>query len=172
MLFRAIPAAYGSSQARGPVRATAANLWDLNLVCDLHQSSWQRWILSPLSKARDWTWVLMDTSQVRYHWAMTGTPNAEIIWLHCLVAWCFSSACFVRNPQGWNCLDAVNVVIILLSRMTIGKRKIALRFIVCISHQKIQLLLSINYFSQILEKQKLKWILLYHYSGVWLWVWS
>ena len=27
--------------------------WDPSHVCDLHQSSWQRWNLNPLSKARD-----------------------------------------------------------------------------------------------------------------------
>ena len=32
-------------------RATA--MWELSHVCDLHHSSWDRWILSPLSKARN-----------------------------------------------------------------------------------------------------------------------
>ena len=31
---------------------------------DLHHSSWQRWILNPLSEARDRSSVLMDASQV------------------------------------------------------------------------------------------------------------
>ena len=44
---------------------TAAAKRDRNHICDLHHSSWQRWILNPLSEARDWTCVLMDTSQVR-----------------------------------------------------------------------------------------------------------
>ena len=57
-LFRPAPAAYGNSQARGPIGAAAASQaratakWDLSRVCDLHHSSWQRWILNPLSKAR------------------------------------------------------------------------------------------------------------------------
>ena len=45
-------------------------------VCDLHQSSPQSWILNPLSGARDWACILMDTSQVRYRWATMGTPSS------------------------------------------------------------------------------------------------
>lgn len=37
----------------------------LSHICDLHHSSWQRWILKPLSKARDRTHILMDPNQVR-----------------------------------------------------------------------------------------------------------
>ena len=43
---------------------TATAMWDLSHVCDLHHSSWQLWILNPLSEARDQTRVLMDASQV------------------------------------------------------------------------------------------------------------
>ena len=39
---------------------------DPSLICNLHLSSWQRRILNPLSKARDQTQVLMDTTQVHY----------------------------------------------------------------------------------------------------------
>ena len=35
----------------------------------------QCWILNPLSEARDWTSVLMDTSQVHYCRAIMGTPE-------------------------------------------------------------------------------------------------
>ena len=50
--------AYGGSQARGLIVATAADLRtaaampDLSCVCDLHHSSQQRRILSPVSKVR------------------------------------------------------------------------------------------------------------------------
>ena len=52
-------------------RATATS--DPSHVCDLHHSSWQRWILNPLSKARDQTLICRDTSRVHYYWAKTGT---------------------------------------------------------------------------------------------------
>ena len=39
-------------------------MWDPSHVCNLHQSSCQRRILNTLSKARDRTCLLMDTSQV------------------------------------------------------------------------------------------------------------
>ena len=54
-LFRAVPAAYGGSQARSPVGAASAGL---------HDSSRKCWILYPLSKARVRTCVLMHASQV------------------------------------------------------------------------------------------------------------
>ena len=64
-LFSATPATCGSSQARGQIRATAISL------C---QNSQQCLILNPLSRAKDQTCVLMDSSWVHYHWATTGTP--------------------------------------------------------------------------------------------------
>ena len=80
-LFRATPAAYGGSQARGWIGATVASLChrpatpDLSHVCYLHHSSWQCQILNPLNEARDRTCVLMDVSQICFCWAMTGTPH-------------------------------------------------------------------------------------------------
>ena len=41
--------------------ATAIAMLVPSRVSDLHHSSWQRWIVNPLSKARDQTRVLMDT---------------------------------------------------------------------------------------------------------------
>ena len=58
-LFRAAGAASRSSQARGQIRAIAAGLHyshsdvDPSHICDLHHSSRQRWVLNPLSAARD-----------------------------------------------------------------------------------------------------------------------
>ena len=48
---------YGSSQARGRIRAAAAGL---------HHSSQQRQILNPLSEARDQICILMDTSWIHF----------------------------------------------------------------------------------------------------------
>ena len=42
---------------------TAAATWDPSRICD---SSWQPWILSPLSEAMDQTLILMDPSRVHY----------------------------------------------------------------------------------------------------------
>ena len=44
--------------------ATATATQDLSLICDLQHSSAQHRILNPLSKARDRTRVLIDTSRV------------------------------------------------------------------------------------------------------------
>ena len=44
--------------------ATATVMQDPSRICGLHHSPWQRWILNPLTKARDRTQVFMDTSQV------------------------------------------------------------------------------------------------------------
>ena len=46
-----------------------------SLVCDLQHSSWQHQILNPLSGAREWTRVLLDTSWFHFCWATTRTPE-------------------------------------------------------------------------------------------------
>ena len=55
LCFRAAPAAYGGSQSRDRIRATAAGLHHshYNAGSNIHRSSWQRRVLMPLSKARD-----------------------------------------------------------------------------------------------------------------------
>ena len=50
------------SELQLPAYTTATATLDLSCVCDLHHSSWQCRILNPLSKARDGTYVLIDTS--------------------------------------------------------------------------------------------------------------
>ena len=55
------------SKLQLPVYTTATARWDLSCICNLHHSSQKYQILKPLSKARDRTSNLMDTSQVCYH---------------------------------------------------------------------------------------------------------
>ena len=63
------------SELQLPAQATATAIPDPNCVFNLHHSSWQRQrILNPLSEARDQTRILMDTRQVRYLCATTGSP--------------------------------------------------------------------------------------------------
>ena len=64
-LFKTAPLAHGSSWARRKIGAAAATATpDASYVCDLGCSLWQCGIFIPLNKARDQTWVLMDTSCV------------------------------------------------------------------------------------------------------------
>ena len=78
--FKVTCVASGSSQARHQMGVAAASL------CPSYSSTrsephlrptWQLmqcWNLDPLSEARDWTHVLMDTSQVCFCCATRGTP--------------------------------------------------------------------------------------------------
>ena len=68
--FRATPMAYGGSQAKGLIGAVAAGLHHSH-----NPSSWQHRILNPLSEARAWTHILMDTNWLPYHWAAMGIPS-------------------------------------------------------------------------------------------------
>ena len=63
--------------------ATITALPDLSLDCNLHHSSWQHWILNSLSEARDRTCILMDISQIGFHWATMGMRS------HLLYSYCF-----------------------------------------------------------------------------------
>ena len=64
----ATPVAYRSSQARSRIGAAAAAYaaaiatLDPGRICDLQHSLQQCWILNLLSKAKDQTHILMDTT--------------------------------------------------------------------------------------------------------------
>ena len=80
--------AYESSQTMGqielqlPAYATATTAQDLSYVCDLHHISQQHWVLDPLSEARDWTRILVDTRRICFCCATMGTPLCLLfIWL-------------------------------------------------------------------------------------------
>ena len=78
--FRATPTAYGKSQAGVKLElqllayVTATATPDPSHIYYLHHSSQQCWILNPLKEARDWTCLLMNAGQIRFRWAMMGTP--------------------------------------------------------------------------------------------------
>ena len=67
------------SELQLPAYATGIAMRGLGHICDLHCSSRQCWIINPLSKARDQTRVLMDTSWISYCWATTGTPQLRFL---------------------------------------------------------------------------------------------
>ena len=48
---------------------------DLSRVCNLHHSSWPHWILNQQSRPGDCTLILMDTSQIYFCCATTGTSQ-------------------------------------------------------------------------------------------------
>ena len=75
-LFGATPTVYGSSRARGLIRAVATGLHQShsNSFWDLHHSSQQCRILNPLREARDWTRNLMVPSQTHFCCTTVGTP--------------------------------------------------------------------------------------------------
>ena len=72
---RAAPTAYGGLELLLPAYARATAMPDPSRVCNLHHSSWHRWTLNPLSKARDRTRNLMIPSWIRFHCATMGTPH-------------------------------------------------------------------------------------------------
>ena len=59
-----VPRLGGAIGAAAEVDATATATPDLTQICDLHCSFRQHQILSPLSKVRDGTHILMDASQI------------------------------------------------------------------------------------------------------------
>ena len=75
---------YGSSQARGQIGAAASSL---------HHSSQQHRVLNPMSEARDWICILMETSQVCY-----AEPQWELLSFYFLTIWFSEALLFVI---GW-----------------------------------------------------------------------
>ena len=73
--------AYGGSQSSGsnrncsrqPTYTRATAVQDQSPVCDLNRSSWQRWVLNPLNKARDRIHNLMVPGLIRFRCATTET---------------------------------------------------------------------------------------------------
>ena len=76
LLFRAEPASHGGSQARGPIRATAAGLRysHSNAGSEPHLPPTPQLMATPGPQPTEWGHGLMDTSRVCSHRATTGTP--------------------------------------------------------------------------------------------------
>ena len=80
LFFRATPTAYGGSQVRGRIGTAAAGLHYSHGNARSEPHLWPTPQLTEmphpnaLSEARDWTYILMDASQICFGWATTGTP--------------------------------------------------------------------------------------------------
>ena len=66
------------SELQLPAYITATATWDPSLICDLHHCSQQHRIPNPLSEARDWIHILMDTSWICFLCATMGTPRMHL----------------------------------------------------------------------------------------------
>ena len=85
---------------------TATAIPEMSCFCNLHNSSWQSLILNPISRARNRTHILMDTSRVFFHWATLGTPGWEVFyyWFNLL-----SSNLFLFSISSWFSLDSLYI---------------------------------------------------------------
>ena len=92
-----VPRLGGKSKLQLPAYTTATAVWDPSHVCDLHCSSWKRWIFNPLSEARDLTHILMDTSWICFCCTTTGTQKNFI----CLGSRKYSMYLRIWTPLIW-----------------------------------------------------------------------
>ena len=60
-----VPRLGAEAELYPPAYTTATATWDPSCVCDQHHSCRHRWILNPLSEARERTRFLVDSSRVR-----------------------------------------------------------------------------------------------------------
>ena len=104
---------------------TATPTSDVSRICDLHHGSWQCQILNPLSKARDQTCILMNTSWACYCWATKGTSQSHPVqrsvvtcWVklfnqlhwkhhHCVSVWNVIQTCFVLPGSTFRGFSAI-----------------------------------------------------------------
>ena len=70
-----VPRLGTESKLQLPAYTTATAAQDLSHACDLHHSSQQCRNHNPLIEARDRTCIPMDTSRIRFHCAIRGTPQ-------------------------------------------------------------------------------------------------
>ena len=69
-----VPTLGVESELQLPAYATATAIWDLSHIWNLHHSLGQHRTPNWLSKARDWTCILRDTSWIQFHCATMGIP--------------------------------------------------------------------------------------------------
>ena len=67
------------SELQLPAYIIATAVQDPSCVCNLHHRSQQLWILNPLSKARDGTHILMDTSHVLKPLSQNGNSLESVL---------------------------------------------------------------------------------------------
>ena len=81
------------SELQLPAYTTATATQDQSCIFNLNHSLGQCQIPDPLSKARNWTFILMDTSRICFHCAMVETPFntflSEIYWICSALVVCF-----------------------------------------------------------------------------------
>ena len=73
-LVMEIPRLGMESELQLPAYTIATATRDPSSICDLHHDSQQGWIADPVSKARDQTYTLLDTRQIRFCCSTAETP--------------------------------------------------------------------------------------------------
>ena len=74
-----VPRLEVDSELQLPAHTRATATRDLSHICDLHQSSWQHQSPDPLSKARDPTHILIDTSRIHFCCTARGRPSLSAL---------------------------------------------------------------------------------------------
>ena len=118
-----VPRLGAESELQLSVYTTAMATRDLSHICKLHHSSWQRWILNPLSEARDQTRILMNTSRIHSHCTTTGTLYKTILkkeikinsYVLAIALWVINSM-YIRKTHSAPASDPLVFSLILLQK--------------------------------------------------------